>query len=411
MADDAQRHGDATSGKGSLRASPRPRTAAIHGGEPGAHERIDGAVAAPLVTSSTFDLGDPETFDDIKYIRLNNTPNQRWVCEKLAALDAAEAAVVLPSGTAAIWMALVTSLEAGDEILAPFRVYGGTRKILDELARSHGVTVTYVDLLDPTTWKASERTRVFYAESLTNPWIDVPPLDEVVAFSRQRGLVSIVDNTFGTPIAYRPVEAGFDLVVHSASKYLNGHTDVVAGAIAGDAERIERIRKRMNLMGICLDPHACHLLHRGLKTLSVRVEAQFASARRLAEMLAAHADVESVRHPSLASDPAHANASRLFEGYGAMLSFTPKGDPERARALVEALELAVEAPSLGGLETLVTRPITTSHAGLPASVQAAMGIDPRMIRVSVGLEDVRDLVADFERALAESARLAAAAAE
>ncbi|MEM1414589.1 MAG: aminotransferase class I/II-fold pyridoxal phosphate-dependent enzyme [Myxococcota bacterium] len=411
MADDAERHSDVPSGEGSLRASPRPRTAAVHRGEPRPEERIDGAVAAPLVPSSTFDLGDPETFDDIKYIRLNNTPNQRWVCEKLAALDAADAAVVLPSGTAAIWMALTTSLVAGDEVLAPFRVYGGTRKILEELARSHGITVRYVDLLDPSTWEASERTRVFYAESLTNPWIDVPPLDEVVAFAQRHGLVSIVDNTFGTPIAYRPVEVGFDLVVHSASKYLNGHTDVVAGAIAGEASRIEGIRKRMNLMGICLDPHACHLLHRGLKTLSVRVEAQFASARTLAAWLADHGDVVEVRHPSLPSDPAHANATRLFEGYGAMLSFTPKGDPERSRALVEALELAVDAPSLGGLETLVTRPITTSHAGLPAAVQAAMGIDPRMIRVSVGLEDVRDLIADFERALTKSARHAAAAAE
>ena len=380
-------------------------TLVVHAGE----ERDGGGLVPPIHRSSTYELGEPETFDDIRYIRLNNTPTQKAVERKLGALEEGTA-LVTPSGTAAVWLAIAASVGPGDRILAPVRVYGGTRKILDHLAEREGVEVRYVDLEKPDTWAEalSETTRAFYMESIANPWMSVPPLDQVVAFCREHGLVSLVDNTLATPALFRPRPFGIDISIHSASKHLNGHTDVVLGAVIADAERGLAIRKLANKLGVCPDPEPCFLLNRGMKTLPLRVSAQCAGALALAQALDAHADVETVHYAGLEADPSHGRAAAWFGGFGTMLSFVPSGGKERAQALIRALRYPVEAPSLGGVETLICRTATTSHAGLPAELREEMGVPDAMIRVSVGVERPEDLIADFEQALKASASMSAA---
>ena len=375
------------------------RTIAVHAGEP--RPSLEGAISMPIFQSSTFVLGDPGEFDDIRYIRLNNTPNHEAVGAKLAALEGTEAAIVGPSGTAAISMTLQTLLAQGDHLLAQERVYGGTRKVLDALAGRQGIEVSYVPFEAVEPWREALRpnTRAIYVESLTNPLLEIGPLDEAAAFARAHGLVSVIDNTFASPVVFRPAELGFDLVLHSASKYLNGHSDLCAGVVAGDAARIEAVRRTMNLAGVCLDPHACSLLQRGLKTLPLRVPAQNAGALVLARALERHPKVRRVHYPGLASDPGHRRACRWFEGFGAIVTLALRGEAAMAERLIAGLTLAQPAPSLGGVESLVCRPETTSHAGLPEAVRLRMGVGADLVRVSVGIEDPEELVADFLGAL------------
>jgi len=373
-------------------------TLAVHAGEP--RPSLGDAITMPIFQSSTYELGEPENFDDIRYIRLNNTPNHRALGEKLAALEGAGAALVTPSGTAAISLTLTTLLNPGDHLVAPDVVYGGSRKIFEAL-RERSVEVTYAPFDQPRRWAEAIRptTRAIYCESLLNPSLDVPPLDELAMIARERDVVSIVDNTLLSPVYFRPVEMGFDLVLHSASKYLNGHSDVVAGVVAGRSNLVERVRKVANLHGVCLDPGACFLLHRGLKTLPLRVEAQGRGAMELASWLAQQPEIEIVRYPGLPDDPSHARAERWFDGFGSMITMRPRGGLEVTKRLLSKLRYPREAPSLGGVESLVCRPATTSHAGLPASVRHDMGVHDADLRISVGIEGARDLIADFAQAL------------
>jgi len=381
-------------------SSARLRTAAVHAGE--GRDASHGSIAMPLYQSSTYELGEDLEFDDIRYVRLNNTPNQQAVSRKLAALESCEAGLVTPSGAAAVSMALLAHLERGDHVIAQEGVYGGTRKLLDSLEATHGIRVTYVAGDDVEAWEQArtEKTRVLYVESLTNPCLDIAALDEAVVFARRHRLVSIIDNTFPTPINLRPAELGFDVVVHSASKSLNGHSDVVAGAIVGAQGPIERVRRFMNRMGVCLDPRACYLLMRGLKTLPLRMQAQNANGLALAKHLSLREDVERVRYPGLEGDPAYPAARRWFSGFGGVVTFTPKGGLARAQAILEKLRLPRIAPSLGGVETLICRPANTSHAGLPAATRESLGVTDAMLRVSLGIEAIEDLIEDFDQALA-----------
>ena len=244
-------------------------------------------------------------------------------------------------------------------------------------------------------------TRVFYVEAITNPLLEVIALEEVVAFARAHGLVSVIDATMATPINFRPIAHGYDLVLHSATKYLNGHSDLVAGVVAGSAERVGVAKRLLDHLGGVLDAHACFLLHRGLKTLALRVRHQNDSALALARFLAAHGRVADVRYPGLETHPGHARARRLFSGFGGMVSFRPKGGTAAAERFVDRVTLAINGPSLGGPESLVTRPAVTSHGGLSAEERARAGIDDDLVRVSVGLEAVEDLCEDFDRALAD----------
>jgi cystathionine beta-lyase/cystathionine gamma-synthase len=234
---------------------------------------------------------------------------------------------------------------------------------------------------------------------MTNPTLQVADLKAAVAFAKAHGLVSIIDNTFASPINFRPAEIGFDLSLHSATKYLNGHTDIVAGAVIGRADLVERIKHKLDHLGGSMDPHAAFLLHRGMKTLALRVRYQNESALRLAQFLESHRRVNKVNYAGLESHPQHARARELFEGYGGVLSFEVTGGVDEAERVVQSVRLPIVAPSLGGVETLITRPATTSHAGMKAEDRARLGISDGLIRVSVGIEATDELIEDFDQAL------------
>ncbi|HEU4583760.1 MAG TPA: aminotransferase class I/II-fold pyridoxal phosphate-dependent enzyme [Polyangiaceae bacterium] len=381
-------------------AAPRQRTAAVHAGEP--KPPIADAITMPIFQSSSYLLGSPEEFDDIRYIRLNNTPNHEALACKLASLERTEAALVTPSGTAAISAVFFSYLRAGDHVIAPEQLYGGTRKILERLITDYGIAVSFVPYEDPAAWERAlePRTRLLYVEPLVNPTLQVPRLDELVAFAKGHRLISVADNTLLSPYNFRPAEMGFDLVLHSASKYLNGHSDVVAGVVAGAGGAVRGVRKTLNLFGACLDPHACFLLQRGLKTLPLRVAAQNESALALARALREHPAVERVHYTGLVEDPSHARAVAWFSGHGGVLSLRVHGGVAAAEQLLERLEYARVAPSFGGVQTFASRPATTSHAGLPKALRQAMGVSEDLVRVAVGLEDPGDLIADFRQAMA-----------
>lgn len=374
-------------------------TQLVHAGEP--QPKIAGSVSMPVFQSSTYLSGSESDYHDIRYLRLNNSPNHDVLHAKLAAIEGAEAALVTASGMAAISTTLLAIVGPGDHVIAQRCLYGGTHELLTHDLAQLGVEYTFVDAGDPDTWTGALRsnTKAFYCESITNPTLEVGELPAVAQFTRKHGLVSLIDNTFATPVNFRPVDHGFDLVLHSATKYLNGHSDLVAGAVVGRASWVDTIRRKLNHFGATLDPHACFLLHRGLKTLGVRVRHQNQAAQRLAEALVEHPRVVDVRYPGLPSHPDYARAKQLMRGFSGMLSFEVEGGITEAQRVVDRLTLAVDAPSLGGPETLVTRPAQTSHVGLEPEQRRALGISDGLVRVSVGLEDPDDLIADFVGAL------------
>jgi len=377
----------------------RIETKIIHAGEP--LPRIGGAVALPIFQSATFEYNGEASYHDIKYIRLNNTPNHTALHRKLAALENAEAALVTASGMAAISTALLTVMAAGDHLLAQDCLYGGTHDLLTNNFAGFGLSYDFISGDDPDSWQARLRpnTRAIYVEAMTNPTVQVADLKAVVRFAKANGLVSIIDNTFASPINFRPAEIGFDLSLHSGTKYLNGHSDIVAGAVIGRADLIEKVTHKLNHLGGAMDPHAAFLLHRGIKTLALRVRYQNDSALRLAQFLEKHPRISQVNYAGLESHPQHARARELFEGFGGVLSFEVAGGIAAAERVLERLRLPIAAPSLGGVETLITRPATTSHAGMSVADRARLGISDSLIRLSVGIEATDDLIADFEQAL------------
>lgn len=377
-------------------------TLAVHAGRRGA--RPEGSVVYPIFQGTVYESEPGETYDEIKYLRLSTTPTQRDLHSRLAALEGAESALATSSGMAAISAALLSVLKAGDHLLAGEVLYGGTHGLLAKYAERLGWTYTLVDAGQPEAWSAALRpnTRVFFVETMTNPLIRVGDLRGVAEFAAGHGLVSIIDNTFATPVNFRPLTIGYDLVVHSATKYLGGHSDLVAGCVAGSSERVDAVRYVQNHFGGSLDPHAGFLLTRGLKTLALRVRAQNANALALAEFLDDHPGVAVVNYPGLPSHPDHARAAALFSGFGGMLSFRLSGGLDAVQRFLKALHIPYVAPSLGGVETLVTRPAATSHAGMSPSERAKIGVTDDLVRASCGIEAAQDLVADFEQALAAS---------
>ncbi len=374
-------------------------TKAVHAGEP--DPLIYGAVAIPIFQSAMYEYAGETRYDDIKYIRLNNTPNHVALHEKLAALENAEAALVTASGMAAITTTLLTVLKAGDHLLAQNTLYGGTHSFLTQDFTDFGLSFNFIDADDPADWEAKlqPNTRAIYVESMTNPLLQVADLEAVAQFAKKHNLISIIDNTFASPVNFRPAEWGFDLSLHSCTKYLNGHSDLVAGAVIGRREWIDRIMHRLNHLGGSLDPHACFLLHRGMKTLAVRVRQQNRTALKLAQFLEMHPAVDRVNYPGLQSHPHHGRAQKLFDGFSGMMSFELNGGLEAAKTFIRKLKLPIEAPSLGGVETLVTRPATTSHSGMSPEERQKLGITDSLIRVSVGIEESDELLDDFAQAL------------
>ncbi len=381
------------------RNSRKLETRVIHSGE--LKPRIEGAVNMPIFQSSTFEYGGEESYEDVRYVRLNNTPNHLVLHRKLADLEGGEAALVTSSGMAAITTTLLTVLSSGDHLLLQEGLYGGSHRFITEDLERFGISHDFIDADRAHSWESKLRpnTRAVYAESITNPLIQVPDLPAIVDFAQRTRLISIVDNTFCTPVNFRPLELGFDLCVHSATKYLNGHSDIAAGAIVGSAELIERVKSQLGHLGGTLDPHACFLLHRGLKTLVLRVNHQNRSALEVARFLESHAAVAEVHHPGLESHPQHMRAQSLFSGFGGMLSFELRGGLAASNALLQKLELPLIAPSLGGVETLVTLPATTTHAGIAREERLRLGISDSLIRVSIGIEATEDIIDDFRQAL------------
>ena len=373
----------------------RIATQLVHAGS----RRVEGAVVNPIFQSANFLQEGAQSYGDVRYLRLSNSPQQRGLAQRLATIEQADAALPFASGMAAISTALLSVLRAGDHLLIQRNVYGGTATLLSDLERL-GITHTRIDSTDDADWGAActPNTRAMYVEAISNPLLEVPQLDRVVAFARERGLVSIIDATFASPVAFRPVPFGFDLVVHSATKYLNGHSDVVAGVVAGSQARIEAVLHLQHHLGGSLDAHACFLLERGLKTLALRVPRQSATALRLAKALSEHPDVASVRYPGLPDDPSHGRAERWFTYFGGMLTFETRDDASAERFL-DRVQIPLNAASLGGVESLVVRPARSSHMGMSPTERQALGISDRLVRMSVGIEDEDDLVEDVLQAL------------
>jgi len=375
-------------------------TQLIHAGEPS--PLIEGAVSMPIFQSSTYAYRGETDYHALRYIRLSNTPNHVALHTKLAAIENAESALVTASGMAAVSTTLLTLLAAGDHMIAQDCLYGGTHDLLTTEFPRLGITHTFVDGDSPESWAAAIRptTKAIYVESISNPLVRVADLKAAITFARANGLVSIIDNTFASPINFRPIPFGFDLVIHSCTKYLNGHSDIVAGAVIGRAALIDRVNRTLGHLGGSLDPHSCFLLHRGMKTLAVRVRYQNESAAKIALFLSRHGKVSAVNYPGLEGHPDHARARQLFDGFGGTLSFELKGGVKAAERFIGEVKLPISAPSLGGVESLITRPATTSHSGMSAAARESAGIREGLIRLSVGLEGVDDLIEDLDRALA-----------
>ena len=385
---------------GDRRNGPRPDTLAVHAGsrpDPGS-----GAVVTPIFQSSTFlyPAGDRE----LQYTRYGNNPTQLAVQEKLAGLEGAEAALALASGMAAIATAILSICGRGDHIVAAPALYGGTHSLLDRELPRLGIEVTYAEDLDPAAWERATRpgTKLWLWEAISNPLLRVPDGPALAAKARERGIATLVDATFASPIHQRPATFGADLVMQSGTKYLGGHSDLIAGTLAGSSERIRRATGLMHCLGGSIDPHAAFLLERGMKTLAVRMARHSENGRAVAEFLAAHPRVERVHYPTLPDHPDGEVAARVLTGGGGVVTFVPRLTAAETEALVGRFRWIKLAPSLGGVESLVSMPSLTSHRMMPPEERRARGIPDATVRLALGIEDSADLIDDLDRSLAGS---------
>jgi len=383
----------------------RPATKAMHVGE--SRHGVSGPVVAPIVQAANFTFASvaemklwAEGKSDVDIYTRYGNPTLRVAEAKLAALEEAEGALVTASGMAAITSSILTFVGAGEEIIATTSLYGGTYRFMRDMLPRLGVKVHFVEnTLEGVEKLVNDKTRILYTETPTNPTLRLVDLEKAAAFAQKHKLVSIVDNTFATPIFQRPVTLGFDLVVHSATKYLNGHSDLIAGAVAGRREMLDQIRETLIKLGGTMDPSACYLLIRGMRTLDTRVRRQEANALALARFLEAHPKVEAVHYPGLESHPDHALAKKQMSGFGSMMAVDLKEGLEAASAFCDRLRIFLLAASLGGGESLAVLPLYTSHYGLSEKELAAAGVSPGTVRLSIGLEDPDDLVTDLKQAL------------
>ncbi len=372
-------------------------TQLIHAGE---GDRVEGAVRMPIFQTTMFE----HDHTPIKYLRYNNTPNQLVLNRKLAILEGADEALVTSSGMGAISAAILSVVKPGEHLLIQNSLYGGTHKFIHNLLADLGINFSFIKADAPSSWNSLLRTnsRAIYVESISNPLLEVGDLNRVIEFARANQLVSLIDNTFASPFNYQAANAGFDLSLHSASKYLNGHSDLLAGVIIGKGEWVRKAGKNLAYLGCSLDPHACFLLHRGIQTLALRMRQHNATALALARFIETHHAVERVYYPGLATHPQHDRATQLFKGCSGILSMELKGGLEATENLIENLNIPVYAPSLGGIESLMTRPAISSHVGLSPEDRKRAGIRDHLLRISVGIEDEVDLIHDFEQALNQS---------
>jgi methionine-gamma-lyase len=381
-------------------------TLAIHAGEE--KFRISTAVGTSIARTANFTFASTEEMKRWAegkspayiYTRYGN-PTLTTAEQKIAALEGAEAAVMAASGTAAISAALLSVLQAGDEVIATRQLYGGSYRLLRDIFPRFGIGVRLVEAdLVGMEKLVGPRTKALYVETPTNPTLRLVDLSKAVAFAQEWGLVSIVDNTFASPVLQKPLSMGFNIVVHSASKYLSGHSDVIAGAAAGSKVLMDKVRSNIIQIGGSMDPEAAFLLIRGMKTLEVRIERQCRTAMAVAKYLEKHPKVARVHYPGLASHPDHKLARRQMRGFGAMLAFDHKDGLAGARRFGDRIRVFLLAASLGGVESLAILPIYSSHYNMTLAELRAASVEPGTVRVSVGLEDPEDLIDDLRQALA-----------
>ncbi|MFN0007406.1 MAG: trans-sulfuration enzyme family protein [Planctomycetota bacterium] len=387
-------------------ASMRPATACVHAGHRADARTRD--IVAPISQSATFLLDDQayakmlggRVEEALIYSRIRN-PTLDVVQRRLAALDGAEACLVFASGMAAIHSVAMSLLKPGDRIVAHRDLYGSTWDLFLNFLAPLGIETVLADLDDEETRARAlaKGAAMVYCESISNPTMTVADVPAIAKAARAAGARLVVDATFATPILQRPLELGADVVLHSATKYLGGHSDLIGGAACGSAEILRGAFRWLQLGGGCMDPHAAFLLDRGIKTLPLRMRAHVENAGRLAARLVEHPRVLSVLYPGLPGHRSYARAKSLLAAPGGMLSFVVEGGDASALRFVRGLELALEASSLGGVETLVSLPFNTSHVKLSPAERSSAGIPPGLVRVSVGIEDADDLIADFVRAL------------
>ncbi len=377
---------------------PGASTLAIHGPP---HRLPDGAPAVtPIYQSSTF-VHPVGSTEEVRYTRYGNNPNQVEVARRYAALEGAERAIFLASGMAATALAHLAVLAPGDHLLASRWIYGGTRTLFDQEFGRHGISVSYIDPDQPREWRRQIRpeTRAVFVEAITNPLMRVVDVPGIAKVTRDRGLALLVDNTFASPVLFRPLEHGADVVITSATKYLSGHSDVIAGAVAGPAPVIEEVTRLLRNWGPSIDPHAAWLTERGMKTLALRMDRATANARAVAEWAVGRPEFSGVHWPGLEGHPDHQLAASILDGFGAMVGLSLAGGTKAAERLCARVRMVVHAPSLAGVESLISEPRLTSHRGLSAAEREAMGFPDGFVRLSCGCEDAEDLIADLEGAL------------
>ncbi len=381
----------------------RPETQAVRAGTN--LDKKSGSLATPIYQTSTFEVRDNDeqlqvTDTDHFYTRCGN-PTNSVVERAIAELEGTEAALLFSSGMNAVTTTLLSLLEPGDHIVAQRDIYGGTTKFLTGWLPKFGIEATFVDTTDYGQYERAVRpnTKLLYLENPTNPLLRVIDLCRTAEIAREHRLISLIDSTFATPINQRPADYGIDLVLHSGTKYFAGHSDLICGMIAGRRELLDPVHQARNTLGGNMDPHAAWLLLRGIKTLAIRVERQNENALRVAQFLSHHAGVRCVHYPFLESHPQHVTAVEQLKGGGGVLSFEVAGSGDDARRLTENLNLFTLAPSLGGVDSLVSIPVLTSHLMVAPEHREKMGITPQLIRLSVGIESADDLVADLDQAI------------
>ncbi len=373
-------------------------------------QNVEGAAVTPIFLSSTYQLTD-EAYagwaagaqHTALYSRLSSI-NSEGVAMKLAQLEGAEDGETFASGMAAISTTLMGLLSSGDHMVASADCYGGTYGLMTEDLPRFGIGVTMADMRDPSSYEAAiqENTKILYVETITNPVIKVCDLEAMAAIAKKHGLIAIVDNTFASPYACNPIDYGFDLVIHSGTKYLGGHSDLIAGLVVGRKDLVAEIFPKKVHFGGAADPHMCYMLERGMRTLHARMPIHTANAAELALRLEAHDMIDYVNHPSLPSSPDYEVAQRIIPHGTGMMGFVVKGGDEAALSFMRNLDIIFEATSLGGVESLVECPFNSSHMFVPEEVRNEAGVIPGFVRMSVGIESVEDLWNDIATALAQT---------
>jgi cystathionine beta-lyase/cystathionine gamma-synthase len=373
-------------------------TTAIHGTP---RRRPDWTPVAPSVHQSSTFTNPVGSEEEVLYGRYGNNPNQVALARKYALLEGAEDAIFVASGMGATALAHLAVLRPGDHLISSSWIYGGTQRLFNEELTRLGMDVTFIGPDQPRLWRRSVRkaTRAIFIETPTNPTMRVIDLGPVAQIAREFGLALLVDATFASPINFRPLEHGADVVITSATKYLNGHSDVVAGAVAGSGSLVEEVNRLMRLWGQAIDPHTAWLVDRGMRTLALRMERHNANGMAVARWAAEHPGINQVHYPGLPTHPDHEHAREVLDGFGGMVGLELKGGLKSAERLLKRLKLVNHAPSLAGVESLISEPRLTSHRHLTADDRAAIGIPDGFVRLSCGVEDAEDIVGDLEQAI------------